>query len=305
MSYIDTIHCSDALTFLKELPNNSMDMVLTDPPYFYKNLDGAWSGENLNKNISNSHIVLPRGMKFDRKQGYDFQKFMDEISKEIYRVLKPGGFFLCFSSPRLYHRLVVAIEDNGFEIRDMIGWLYNKSQVKAFSQNHIIDKDKIMTNVEKSELKEKLENHRTPQLKPAFEPICIAMKPIEGRFIDNVREWGTGLMDCSQRVGDNQDKFPSNVMATNRLNPDIEKYFLVPKPSKSEKGENNTHLTVKPIELCEHLIKLFSTEESIILDCFMGSGTTAISCINTYRHFCGCDKSQEYVDIANDRIDNL
>ena len=124
-------------------------------------------------------------MKFDRSQSVKFREFYTEISKEIFRVLKPGGAFLSFSSPRLYHAMASAMEDAGFEIRDMMGWIYTQSQVKAFSQDHIIDKDKTRTPAEKEALKEKCRGWRTPQLKPAIEPICVAFKPIEGRFIDN------------------------------------------------------------------------------------------------------------------------
>ncbi|CAG8471928.1 14318_t:CDS:2 [Cetraspora pellucida] len=63
---------------------------------------------------------LPVGMKFDPQQGKRLQEFMSVVAQKLLRVLKPGGFFLCFSQGRLYHRTVVAIEEAGFEIRDMI-----------------------------------------------------------------------------------------------------------------------------------------------------------------------------------------
>lgn len=296
---IDEICVSDALEFLKNLLDNSMDCCLTDIPYGYHHMNDKWDTENLLRKKSNSHIVLPMGMKFDKKQGIELQKFMDPISKEILRVLKPGGFFVCFSAPRLYHRLCVSIEDAGFEIRDSVGWIYSKSQVKAFRQNYVIDNDKVLSDTEKKDLKDLLKNHRTPQLKPAFENICIAMKPIEGRFIDNEIKWGLGLMDCSVSVGDN--KFPSNVVSTNKFENDFDKYFYVKKPSREEKGEN-IHPTVKPLELCEHLIRLFTKEGDIVLDPFVGSGTTALASKLSSRHFCCCDINKEYVEFANKRI---
>jgi|694.fasta_scaffold33380_2 site-specific DNA-methyltransferase (adenine-specific) len=297
---IDKIQVSDALEFLKKISDNSIDCCLTDIPYGYHHMDNKWSTDNLNNKKTNSHIVLPMGMKFDKNQGLELQKFMGPISSEVFRVLKPGGFFICFSAPRMYHRLCVAIEDTGFEIRDSIGWLYSKSQVKAFRQDHVINNDKILTDIEKKALKESLKNHRTPQLKPAFENICIAMKPIEGRFIDNEMKWGLGLMDCSVLVGD--DKFPSNVVSTDKIEKEIDKFFYIKKPGKLEKGEDNIHPTVKPLELCQHIIKLFTKEDDIVLDPFVGSGTTAVAAIATKRHFCCCDINKKYVDIANKRI---
>lgn len=297
---LDTVHHMDALTFLKQIPDNSIDMCLSDPPYGYDKLGVGWSPTELKKKSSNSHIkTLPMGMKFDKNQSKKFEEFMAPISKEVYRVLKPGGFFLSFSSPRLFHRLVVAVEDSGFEIRDSIAWLYKKSQVKAFGMNHIITKDKKMGEQEKTKLKEELKTKRTPQLKPCFEPICVGMKPIEGRFIDNYQNYKTGLMDISHRVGD--DKFPSNVMASDAIDTEIQNYFLVPKPSKDEKGNFNIHPTVKPVALCQHLIKLFCPEEGTVLDPFVGSGTTALAAVNVSRHFAACDINEEYVEISNKR----
>ena len=79
-------------------------------------------------------------MKFDKEQGKKFYDWYYKIAKEILRVLKPGGFFFSFSSPRLYHRMVSAIDDAGFLIRDCFIWLYTQNQPKAMSLNHFIDK---------------------------------------------------------------------------------------------------------------------------------------------------------------------
>jgi site-specific DNA-methyltransferase (adenine-specific) len=302
MAYINSVFHGDCMELLKQIPDNSIDMVFTDPPYFLNNLDSNWSTDNLKAKSSNSHIkTLPMGMKFDRKQSYEFQKFMDKVMKELFRVLKPGGFCLSFSSPRLYHRLAVSMEDSGFELRDMIGWVYTKSQVKAFGQNHIIENDKVMTDPQKKELKEKLKSHRTPQLKPSFEPIGVGMKPIEGRFIDNMRKYKTGLMDCSNYVGNENDRFPTNVMSTNEIDENMDKYFFVPKASKQEKLDNS-HPTVKPVNLCEHLIKLFCPEDGTVLDPFSGSGTTLVAAMNNSRHFIGSELNDGYIKIANKRL---
>ena len=93
----DVFH-GDCFDLLKTLKDNSIDFVLTDPPYFLDSLDNLGSPLDLDKKKSNSHIAkLPVGMKFDKKQGKDFKDFMYKLSKEILRVLKPGGFFISFS----------------------------------------------------------------------------------------------------------------------------------------------------------------------------------------------------------------
>ena len=297
MNTIELINCIEAM---KKLPTNSIDMVCTDPPYFLDGLGSDWDkGKIDKKGASNMVGNLPKGMKFDRKQSKKFYEFYRKVSDEVFRVLKPGGAFISFSSPRLYHSMAMAVEDGGFEIRDMLGWIYTQSQVKAFTQNHIIEKDKNKTREEKETLKKLCKDWRTPQLKPAIEQMCLAVKPIEKRYIDNFEKYGTGLMNTSDetKVG---GKFPSNIMTTQ--DEVLDGIFLVPKPTKKEKSDFNTHLSVKPVELIEHLIRLFTTENAVILDPFMGSGTTAIAALSCDRQYLGYDINQEYIDISQRRI---
>lgn len=299
--YLNTVTLGDCLELMTQIPDNTIDMVCTDPPYFLDGLGSEWNKRKLDARGSSEHIhKLPKGMKFDRSQSTNFRQFYSKIGKEVYRVLKPGGAFLSFSSPRLYHSMATAVEDSGFEIRDMLGWVYTQSQVKAFSQNHIIDNDKTRTAKEKEELKAKCENWKTPQLKPAIEPICFAVKPIEGRYIDNFETYGTGLMYTGDETKVGTDNFPSNIMTTEEI--EGTHLFLIPKPKKDEKGEFNTHLSVKPVQLISHLIKLYTQEGAIVLDPFMGSGTTAVSCIQEKRRYIGFDINKEYIQIANRRI---
>jgi site-specific DNA-methyltransferase (adenine-specific) len=144
-------------------------------------------------------------------------------------------------------------------------------------------------------------------LKPAIEPICLAVKPIEGRYIDNFKKYGTGLMNTGDatKVGAvGEVFFPANIIVTENSaqNKELERVFLVSKPTKKEKGDFNTHLSVKPVELISHLMKLFTKEGAIVLDPFMGSGTTAVACINTNRKYIGFDINKEYIKICEKRI---
>jgi len=300
---MNTILRGDCIELMKTLPDHSVDMICTDPPYFLDGLGDEWNKEAIDTKGSSSRVGnLPKGMKFDRNQSKRFFEFYSKVSKEAFRVLKPGGAFISFSSPRLYHSMTMAVEEAGFEIRDMLGWIYTQAQVKAFSQHHIIDKDKTMTPEEKEKLKQECENWKTPQLKPAIEPMCLAVKPIEGRYIDNFRSHGTGLMNTSEETKTGEGYFPSNIVTTESINETLDKVFLVSKPTKAEKGEYNTHLSVKPVQLIAHLIKLFTKENAVVLDPFMGSGTTAVACVDTKRRYLGYELNQEYIDIANKRI---
>lgn len=300
---LNKVSYGECVEMMKKIPSNSIDMVCTDPPYFLDGLGDDWNKESLD-NKGSSAVVgnLPKGMKFDRNQSKKFNEFYSKVSFEVYRILKPGGAFISFSSPRLYHSMAMAIENAGFEIRDMLGWIYTQSQVKAFSQDHIIEKDKLLNTEQKKQLKETCNNWKTPQLKPAIEPMCLAVKPIEGRYIDNFQKYGTGLMNTSEETKTGEGFFPSNIMTTDKVEESMDRVFLVSKPNKTEKGDYNTHLSVKPVGLISHLVKLFTKEDAIVLDPFMGSGTTAVACVQSKRRYIGFDINKEYIKITERRI---
>lgn len=295
---IKIIH-GDCLKELENIEDNSIDCVITDPPYFIDKLDNNWNSENINKDKKNSHIKhLPKGMKFDKKQVKSLYDYYLNVSKLLYRKMKPGAYFLSFSSPRLYHAIAMSCEIAGFEIRDMINWTYTQSMAKGMSLNHIIKKMKIPEE-EKEMLMKEYNHFKTPQIRSCFEPICVAMKPLgNSTFIKNELDFKTGLIDFSQKVGIDKDRVPANVMTTMEYNETYDKNFLVSKPSKKEKGNVNTHITVKPIEMIEHLIKLFSKEGALVVDPFLGSGTTAVACQKNNRKCIGIELNDEYYTIS-------
>jgi site-specific DNA-methyltransferase (adenine-specific) len=293
---------NDCMIELNKLQDNSIDCVITDPPYFIDKLDNNWSSSDVNNDIKNSHIThLPKGMKFDKSQVKNLYDYYLELSKLLFKKMKPGAYFLSFSSPRLYHAIAMSCEIAGFEIRDMINWTYTQSMPKGMSMTHIIEKMKI-TEEEKIQLIEEYKDYKTPQIRSCFEPICVAMKPLgKLTFIQNELQFKTGLLDFSQKVGIDNNRVPANIITTEEYNESYDKNFLISKPSKSEKGENNTHITVKPVALIEHLIQLFSKKGSLVVDPFLGSGTTALACKNTGRRCIGTELNSEYYEICLDR----
>lgn len=298
------LYNDDCLKKLEAFEDNSIDCVITDPPYFIDKLDNNWSSKEIKEDTKNSHIKhLPKGMKFDKEQVKNLYDFYLKVSELLFKKMKPGGYFLSFSSPRLYHSIAMACEIAGFEIRDMINWVYTQSMPKGMSISHVIQKlDK--TEKEKEELIKQYEDYKTPMIRSCFEPICVAMKPIKTTFIQNELNFKTGLINFSNKVGENNDKTPANIITTEKINLSYDSNFLVSKPNKKEKGEYNTHITVKPIQMIDHLIKIFSKEKSLVLDPFMGSGTTGISCKTLKRNFIGIELNKEYFDISFKRIEN-
>lgn len=300
--FLNKIVVGDALELLTDLESGSVDLVLTDPPYFLDKLDNAWNQQKVSRRLASQLVVksLPAGMKFDREQGKRFYEWYSAISTKLFRVLKPGGFFFSFSSPRLYHRMASAVDDVGFEVRDMFLWLYTQNQMKAMGLEHFIDKLKISSR-ERDSLKKELHGWKTPQVKSCFEPIVMAQKPTDGTYLSNIQKHRVGLVNTNVRVGDGM--FPSNISITERIHEALDRAFLLPKPSQEERGAENIHETVKPIALCQYLIALTAfAENAIVLDPFVGSGTTAVAAERLGKRFIGFDINKTYVEIARQRL---
>ena len=160
----------DCLKVLPTLPDNSIDSIITDPPY------GLSAARNSGKKSKGGFM----GKKWD----YDVPAVA--IWQECLRVLKPGGHLLCFASTRTQHRMAINIEDAGFEVRDLISWIYGS----GFPKNHNIEKaiGKLSPTVNAA----KNFSGWGTALKPAMELITLARKPFQGTVAANVLEHGTG-----------------------------------------------------------------------------------------------------------------
>jgi len=199
----------DSVDKLKELEDNSVDSIVTDPPY---------------------------GLSFMGKK-WDYDVPSQEIFEECLRVLKPGGHLLSFAGSRTYHRMAVRVEDAGFEIRDQIMWIYGSGFPKSHNIGKAVDKlqgnerEVIGTKIHSQKGVKAAEERTTigagafgepreaditkgnsqwegwgTALKPAHEPIVMARKPLsEKSIVDNVLEWGTGGININEsRIGTEQ-----------------------------------------------------------------------------------------------------
>ncbi len=275
---------ADCRIGIREIDDNDVSLVLTDPPYFIDGMGDKWDTEKLKSRVKDGVIgSLPVGMKFSVAQGRELQKFLTPIAEDWIRVLRPGGFCLVFSQNRLVHRTAIALENAGFEIRDVLLWRY-EGQAKAFTQEHFVRKRKI-PEAEKERLIEKLGGRKTPQLKPQGEMIVLAQAPREGTFVDNWDKWQTGLIDVKNPLI-NPDQFPGTVIP-------------VKKPR-----ERYGHMTAKPVDLLQHLIRIFSAPKSLILDPFVGSGSTGVAAKREFRHFIGYEIEEEMAIRAQQRIED-
>lgn len=364
MSY--QLHVGKCEQVLLDMADNSVDSIVTDPPYGISFMGNKW----------------------------DYQVPTVAQWAECLRVLKPGGHLLAFGGSRTYHRLVVNIEDAGFEIRDQLMWIYGSGFPK--SKNLTGENAGMGT-----------------ALKPAHEPIVMARKPLIGTVEGNVNQFGTGVLQIDLcRVPTNESlsggsggllshfrddknpdeeewkpdqlgRWPANIIhdgteevvssfpdakgqqgdlkTTGRDRPaktcygnmnaprehaariEISKsaarFFYCAKVSKSERdegmerfvpvsasemtggrdegsaginnprsgagrtgGAKNNHPTVKPTELMRYLCRLITPADGVILDPFMGSGSTGKAALLDGFSFIGIEMDPDFMTTAAARI---
>lgn len=214
------VYAGDCIEVMRELPEASVDAVVTDPPYELGFMGKAWDGTGIAYQVDTWAAAL--------------------------RVLKPGGHLLAFSGTRTYHRMTCAIEDAGFEIRDCIAWMYGSGFPKSLDVSKAIDKAAGAERIDVGESPNWRESKRdrekngrmevrgehagritiaaTPEaqrwsgwgtaLKPAFEPIVVARKPLTGTVAQNVLEHGTGALNIDACRIAAADSFGGGAKAT-------------------------------------------------------------------------------------------
>ena len=372
-----TLLHGDCLDVLRTLPSASVDAVVTDPPY---------------------------GLSFMGKR-WDYDVPSVEVWQECLRVLKPGGHLLAFAGTRTQHRMAVRIEDAGFEIRDMIAWVYGSGFPKSLDVSKAIDKadgaEREIVGPNRFAHLNGKENANCygkasrpdesapatdaarqwqgwgTALKPALEPITVARKPLDGTVAANVLEHGTGALNIDGCRVENPDydpnavqrsqtkqagntvtlnvpghvqatynaaaRWPANIIHDGseevvRLFPSphgaghanykkprenyeasayqakngemfrygdtgsAARFFYCAKTSKRDRGDGNHHPTVKPTDLMRYLCRLVTPPGGVVLDPFMGSGSTGKAAVAEGFRFIGIEREAEYLEIARRRI---
>jgi len=194
---------NDCIAAMKEMPENSVDSMVTDPPYELGFMGKSWDSSGIAFNV--------------------------DVWQEALRVLKPGGHLIAFSCSRTYHRMAVAIEDAGFEIRDQIMWVYGSGFPKSLNIAKALDKSEGLLEHEGTGMIPdgsptmsmypaiKPSDYVSPEppgfhakqwqgwgtaLKPAHEPMVLARKPVVGTVANNVLTHGTGGLNIdASRIG--------------------------------------------------------------------------------------------------------
>ena len=469
----------DCIEIMKAIKPNSVDAVITDPPYglefMGKEWDRLWdkrefgideySKKPYTCSDGSTRKTNPVSRKLKNpnyKAGLEAQLWHTQWLTEAYRVLKPGASMLVMGGTRTFHRLMVAIEDTGFIIKDTLMYVYGSGFPKAQDLGKMIDKrmgrerkviDTVPSRMPQAQAKgwgnpgidrfrdakkgtvdlditvpttdlaKHWDGFKIGGIKPAYEPIVWAVKPPEGSYVDNVLKWGVGAVNVDEcrveltkydheeyiphRIGckdgirhiqkskadgiyskafDHQvitpkGRFPANIILDEEAGRLLDeqsgnlksggdsgyrkyehscfmnesqakfikgipsdaggasRFFYCAKASRGERNRGlegmeekkssklgsgirsnignagnpgktssedrrakNNHPTVKPISLFEWLIKLVTREGQIVLDPFLGSGTTAIAAHKVNRECVGIEREGEYIEIAKRRI---
>lgn len=410
MTALELYH-GDCREIMASWPEASIDAIVTDPPYGLGFMGKEWDtfnpeavARNAEKRARQKPIPAggrngdkPRGRvagaweagRYDRSRpaNQGFQDWFTDWAVEALRLLKPGGHLVAFGGPRTYHRLACAIEDAGFEIRDCLMWIFGSGFPKSLN------------------LHGEYEGWGTA-LKPAYEPIVFARKPLIGTVARNVEAYGTGALNIDasriegtpapttqgqsdhagalygidqreQRVfeGHAGGRWSANVLLdedaadlldaqTGELTTGVFKgtqrsaekfdavygsfagdraddhpasrggasrFFYTAKASRTEReamledmeptrrsdgrekdienprlrtnARRNDHPTVKPVDLMRWLCRLITPPGGLILDPFMGSGSTGMAALDAGFRFRGIDQDEHYVDLARRRIE--
>lgn len=215
----EQVVCSDCLEHMRTMPDNSVDAIVTDPPYGLAFMGVAWDtfgdgrkgGGRTNATFDqvggNHHPTCSADQARTRKsENAKFQAAMTPIFEEALRVAKPGAHLLCFGGTRTFHRMACAIEDAGWEIRDCIMWVTGQGFPKSMDVSKAIEKK------HGADAAAQWEGWGTC-LKPAWEPIIVARKPLDGTVAHNVLTWGVGALNidgCRVPIEQGDDVFAKN-----------------------------------------------------------------------------------------------
>ena len=284
---LNTITVGDCLDYIPQLDDQSIDCLLSDIPYginldqwdvLHNNTNSALLGQSpaqVGKSGFKRRGKPIRGWSAaDRNIPKEYQAWCHTWASLAYPKLKDGASAFIFCARRTMHRAVIALEDSGFLVKDILIWEKTSAHHRAQKLSGVLQKRGL------SDEAREWEGWRLGNLAPIWEPIVWLFKPYSYTITDNVLQHGVGAIYTEEG-----DKSPTNLL----------RYGF-------EVDEVRLHEAQKPLQLLEFLIKLTTREGQIVLDPFMGSGSTAAACQKLNRQFIGFEINPEYVAIANHRL---
>lgn len=277
----------DSLVEIKKISTNTIDLILTDIPYgisfdswdvLHSNQNSALGGQSPAQEKSSSFKRRGKPIKgwskADQNISTEYYQWCKQWSPDFFRVLKEGASCFIFTGRRYSHQVIRALEEEGFLFRDMLAWVKPSANHKAqrlevyFSQRGDVENE------------QNWKGWRIGNLRPIFEPILWLMKPYKKGLVENILENELG--------GFHQEAFLKFQNDDNVL--------------ECPKEELGDHPTQKPLYILESLIELTTKEGHLVLDPFMGSGSTCVAAKKTNRSFLGIEKDSRYYKKAEERI---
>lgn len=293
MIELNNIYLGDSTVLIKELNKNSIDLILSDIPYgisydewdvLHHNTNSALLGSSSAQRKAGS-VFAKRGKPLngwseaDKKIPLEYQEWCEKWASEWLRVIKPGGSVFIFAGRRMAHRCICAMENAGFIYKDMIAWIKESAPHRAQRISEVYKRRNDSENAQK------WEGWRVGNLRPIFEPILWFMKPYKqgGTLADNLIEYNLGAFNND--VWKTYSENTCNVIKV-----------------KTIKEDHGAHPTQKPLALMDALIKLTTKEGQVVLDPFMGSGSTIVAARKSGRQYLGFEINKQYFEIAQKRL---
>lgn len=351
----------DSMEVLKTMDEGSIDALVTDPPYGLSNITEKKTRACLSAWVNGEQFDVG-GAGF---MGKDWDKWTPppELWKEVFRVMKTGAHGLVFAGSRTQDLMTLSLRLAGFEVRDTLMWLYGSGFPKSHNVSKGIDKEKGLerkvigaskrhgggsSDIFKENGSNPITAPASPEaeqwqgwgtaLKPAYEPVILIRKPLEGTVAKNVLKHGTGAINIDAcrvdtdddltrttkersmflhkkelltvTTGSDKGRYPANVILDEEIADllgDKQRFFYCSKTSRAERHagvDRNVHPTVKPIDLMRYLCRLITPPQGTVLDPFAGSGSTGCAAVLEGFEFVGIEREEEYAEIAQQRVEH-
>ena len=296
---MNKIYNGDCISVLDSIEEESVHMILSDIPYgisldewdvLHNNSNSSLLGQSPSQ-IDKGNVFKRRGKPLngwssdDKKIPQEYYEWCNTWTSKWLRVLKPGASCFVFAGRRYAHRCICAMEDAGFIFKDMLSWEKASAAHRAQRVSVILERRGDKEN------SEKWEGWKVGNLRPLFEPILWFMKPYpQGTTLtDTILKYEVGAYN-EILLQDNQYlnrgvEISSNLFRTENFEED-----------------HGLHEAQKPIHILKTLIELTTIENQVVLDPFMGSGSTIVAAIRSNRRYIGIEKEKSYFTIAENRI---
>lgn len=289
-AHLNKITLGDCIQHLPNLPEESIHLCLSDIPYGINHAEWDVLHQNTNSALLGQSPAQAGKSGFKRRgkpiNGWnaadkqipkEYQAWCSQWTEKLFPVMKEGASVFIFGARRTLHRAIVAFEDSGFLLRDILAWEKSNAHHRAQSLENLLRNRGLNSEAER------WVGWKVGNLAPMWEPVAWFFKPYRHTVLDNVLLNDVGGINVAECLIDGRS--PTNVLRFDY-----------------EAGAR-LHETQKPVELIKYLVQLTTRADQIVLDPFMGSGTTAVAARDLGRRFIGYEIREEFWQIAQSRLD--